>query len=105
MFFKLFVTPFKQIIDFYAMVVLHGINAKKKTVDALLRQKVKSDVLTAELVERAFHSYGQVKRSACQSVFCLIAQAGLLLQIFALEKWRNSVGEETGQSFPCLLIL
>ena len=67
------------------MVVMHGINAKRKTVEALLRQKVKSDVLTTELVERAFFSYGQVKRSACQSLFYFIVQASLLLQLLALE--------------------
>ena len=50
-----------QILDFYAMVVMHGINGKKKPVDVLLRQKVKSDVFTTELVEKAFSVYGQVR--------------------------------------------
>jgi len=60
-----------KIIDFYAMVVMHGINAKRKTVEALLRQKVKSDVLTTELVEKAFFSYGQVFIDMHKDVLCI----------------------------------
>ena len=43
------------------MIVMHGINAKKKFIDALLRQKIKSDVFTTDLVEKAFFAYGEVK--------------------------------------------
>ncbi len=51
-------------IDFFALMVMHGINTRKKTIEALFRQKIKSDVFDADVAEQAFKTHWQVSSSA-----------------------------------------
>eukprot|EP00795_Rhopilema_esculentum_P012558 gene12558-3253_t len=56
-----------KIVDLYVLVVIHGISIKKKSVESLLRQKLKSNALSKALVTKAFTSHSQVSISLIEN--------------------------------------
>jgi Fanconi anemia group D2 protein len=48
------------VIDVFAVLILYAVTSKRKPVESLLRNKIRSGCFTEDVLSMAFKSYGQV---------------------------------------------
>ncbi|CAB4035769.1 Fanconi anemia group D2, partial [Paramuricea clavata] len=59
------------VIDVFAVLILYAVTSKRKPVESLLRNKIRSGCFTEDVLSMAFKSYGQVLREYFENLLVI----------------------------------
>eukprot|EP00794_Sanderia_malayensis_P010920 gene10920-12080_t len=83
-----------KVIDFYALIVMHGINTRKKAVETLFKQKIKSDVFNVDVAAKALRIHSQAFIDLHSDVLAiaesLLRSADVNLSNYGAKLYRNA---------------